>query len=204
VIVFTKTKLTASRLARQLVRDGVAADAIHGDKSQLERLQALDAFKQGRVAALIATDVAARGLDIESLPMVINYEIPHAAEDYVHRIGRTGRAGASGTAISLVSPEEEKYLADIEKLIKKEIAKERADLPRHSARPQRAPRGERGERAERHAYHAPAPKKPSHDPWFDKPYVPSISAPAAPVKKPEEPVGKPKAQIPALFVKRQG
>jgi superfamily II DNA/RNA helicase len=204
VIVFTKTKLTASRLAKQLVRDGVAADAIHGDKSQLERMQALDAFKQGRVAVLIATDVAARGLDIESLPMVINYEIPHAAEDYVHRIGRTGRAGASGTAISLVSPEEEKYLADIEKLIKQQITRERADLPQHSARPQRAPRSERGERAERsHAYHAPAPKKPSHDPWFDKPYVPSISAPAAPVKKPDEPAtGRPKPQIPALF-KRQ-
>ncbi len=201
VIVFTKTKLTASRLAKQLVRDGVAADAIHGDKTQLERMQALDAFKQGRVAVLIATDVAARGLDIESLPMVINYEIPHAAEDYVHRIGRTGRAGASGTAISLVSPEEEKYLADIEKLIKKEIAKERADLPRPAARPQRAPRAEHVERS--HGYHAPAPKKPAHDPWFDKPYVPSISAPAAPVKQPDEPVtGRPKPQIPALF-KRQ-
>ncbi len=120
-LVFTKTKLTASRLAKQLQREGVSADAIHGDKSQLERMQALDAFKQGKVAVLIATDVAARGLDIDSLPMVINYEIPHAAEDYVHRIGRTGRAGASGTAISLVSPEEEKYLVEIEKLIKTEI-----------------------------------------------------------------------------------
>jgi superfamily II DNA/RNA helicase len=199
-IVFTKTKLTASRLAKQLQREGVSADAIHGDKSQLERMQALDAFKQGKVAVLIATDVAARGLDIDSLPMVINYEIPHAAEDYVHRIGRTGRAGASGTAISLVSPEEEKYLVEIEKLIKTEIKKERADLPAHTARPQRAPRGEHAEH--RHEYHAPAPKKPSHDPWFDKPYVPSISAPAVPVKKPDEPAGKPKAQIPALF-KRQ-
>jgi superfamily II DNA/RNA helicase len=200
VIVFTKTKLTASRLAKQLQREGVAADAIHGDKTQLERMQALDAFKQGKVAVLIATDVAARGLDIESLPMVINYEIPHAAEDYVHRIGRTGRAGASGTAISLVSPEEEKYLVDIEKLIKTEIKKERADLPAHTARPQRAPRGEQ---AEPHRYHAPVPKKPAHDPWFDKPYVPSISAPAAPVKKPDEPAtGRPKQQIPALF-KRQ-
>jgi superfamily II DNA/RNA helicase len=200
VIVFTKTKLTASRLAKQLQREGVAADAIHGDKTQLERMQALDAFKQGKVAVLIATDVAARGLDIESLPMVINYEIPHAAEDYVHRIGRTGRAGASGTAISLVSPEEEKYLADIEKLIKTEIKKERADLPAHTARPQRAPRGEF---AEQHRYHAPVPKKPAHDPWFDKPYVPSISAPAAPVKKSDEPAtGRPKQQIPALF-KRQ-
>jgi superfamily II DNA/RNA helicase len=203
VIVFTKTKLTASRLAKQLQREGVSADAIHGDKTQLERMQALDAFKQGKVAVLIATDVAARGLDIESLPMVINYEIPHAAEDYVHRIGRTGRAGASGTAISLVSPEEEKYLAEIEKLIKTEIKKEKANLPEHAAKPQRAPRAEFAEHSR--GYHVPAPKRPAHDPWFDKPYVPSISAPAAPVKKPDEPVtGKPKAQIPALFVKRQG
>jgi superfamily II DNA/RNA helicase len=147
--------------------------------------------------------VAARGLDIESLPMVINYEIPHAAEDYVHRIGRTGRAGASGTAISLVSPEEEKYLVEIEKLIKTEIKKEKANLPEHAAKPQRTPRAEFAEHSR--GYHTPAPKKPSHDPWFDKPYVPSISAPAAPVKKHEEPVaGKPKTQIPALFIKRQG
>ncbi len=202
-IVFTKTKLTASRLAKQLQREGVSADAIHGDKTQLERMQALDAFKQGKVAVLIATDVAARGLDIDHLPMVINYEIPHAAEDYVHRIGRTGRAGASGTAISLVSPEEEKYLADIEKLIKTEIKKERADLPQQAVRPQRAPRAEQPERS--HEYHKPAPSKPHHDPWFDKPYVPSISAPAVPVKKAEEPaVSKPKAQIPALFMRRSG
>ncbi|WP_283743252.1 DEAD/DEAH box helicase [Sideroxydans sp. CL21] len=199
-IVFTKTKITASRLAKQLQREGVSADAIHGDKSQLERMQALDAFKQGKIAVLIATDVAARGLDIDSLPMVINYEIPHAAEDYVHRIGRTGRAGASGTAISLVSPEEEKYLADIEKLIKTEIKRERADFPEHAAKPHRAARAEPAERSREH--HAPAPKKPSHDPWFDKPYEPSTSAPA-PVKKPAEPAAsKPKAQIPALFVRR--
>jgi superfamily II DNA/RNA helicase len=147
--------------------------------------------------------VAARGLDIESLPMVINYEIPHAAEDYVHRIGRTGRAGASGTAISLVSPEEEKYLVDIEKLIKTEIKKERAVLPEHAAKPQRAPRADHPERS--HEYHKPALSKPNHDPWFDKPYVPSISAPAVPVKKHDEPaLSKPKAQIPALFMRRQG
>ncbi|HLY95975.1 MAG TPA: DEAD/DEAH box helicase, partial [Sideroxyarcus sp.] len=202
VIVFTKTKLTASHLARQLQREGVSADAIHGDKSQLERMQALDAFKQGKIAVLIATDVAARGLDIDSLPMVINYEIPHAAEDYVHRIGRTGRAGASGTAISLVSPEEEKYLVEIEKLIKTEIKKERAALPEHAARSHRTPRGEHAERSRER--HAPAPKKPSHDPWFDKPYEPSTSV-AAPVKKPDEPApGKPKKQIPALFVRKPG
>jgi ATP-dependent RNA helicase RhlE len=196
VIVFTKTKLTASRLAKQLQREGVSADAIHGDKSQLERMQALDAFKQGKVSVLIATDVAARGLDIDSLPMVINYEIPHAAEDYVHRIGRTGRAGASGTAISLVSPEEEKYLTEIEKLIKQNIPKEKAEMPEPSARPQRTPRSDQPERGR--GYHSPSPSKPSHDPWFDKPYVPSISA--APAQKPAEPaVSKPKAPIPALF-----
>ena len=210
VIVFTKTKLTASRLAHQLQREGVSADAIHGDKSQLERMQALDAFKQGRVAVLIATDVAARGLDIDHLPMVINYEIPHAAEDYVHRIGRTGRAGASGIAISLVSPEEEKYLAEIEKLIKTEIKKERAVLSAQPAKPQRSPstREARVERAGRtnhvQGYHTPVPRKPSHDPWFDQPYVPNISAPAVAVKKPDPPtLGKPKAQIPALFQRKK-
>ncbi|BBI99470.1 ATP-dependent RNA helicase RhlE [Ferrigenium kumadai] len=189
VIVFTKTKLTASRLARQLQREGVTADAIHGDKSQSERIQALDAFKQGKVTVLIATDVAARGLDIDSLPMVINYEIPHAAEDYVHRIGRTGRAGASGTAISLVAPDEERYLQDIEKLIKQQIKREPLPVLSKSR-----PRGEHRERE----YHRPPPQKPSHDPWFDKPYVPNITA-SAPLEKKEEPVSRQKAQIPALF-----
>ena len=127
----------------------MAADAIHGDKTQLERIKALDAFKQGTVTVLIGTDVAARGLDIDQLPMVINYEIPSAPEDYVHRIGRTGRAGASGKAISLVSPEEEKYLKEIEKLIKTEIEKETAVVP-HATRAGRGPRAEHHERS-----HAP-------------------------------------------------
>ncbi|MDE2310110.1 MAG: DEAD/DEAH box helicase [Betaproteobacteria bacterium] len=196
VLVFTKTKITASRLARQLQREGVSADAIHGDKSQLERIQALDAFKQGRVAVLIGTDVAARGLDIDQLPMVINYEIPSAPEDYVHRIGRTGRAGASGTAISLVSPEEEKYLKEIEKLIKHEIQKENAIAPHPAARAERAPRGEHHERS-----HV-APKKPSHDPWFDKPYEPTVSA-TTENKQPERPVSKPKKEVAAILVRRQ-
>ncbi len=121
VIVFTKTKITANRLSRALEREGIAADAIHGDKTQKERIAALDAFKADTVKVLVATDVAARGLDISDLPMVINYEIPSAPEDYVHRIGRTGRAGASGVAISLVSSDEEKYFVEIEKLIKKTI-----------------------------------------------------------------------------------
>ena len=133
-IVFTKTKITASRLSRSLAKVGIAADAIHGDKSQQERIKALDAFKSGAATVLVATDVAARGLDIDQLPMVINYEIPSAPEDYVHRIGRTGRAGALGVAISFVSPEEDKYLVEIEKLIKREIPKESIEIDRAGAR----------------------------------------------------------------------
>ena len=203
-LVFTKTKLTASHLAKQLQREGVAAGAIHGDKSQLERIQALDEFKQGKVAVLIATDVAARGLDIDQLPMVINYEMPSAAEDYVHRIGRTGRAGASGTAISLVSPAEERYLKEIEKLIKCEIPRQTAAVtpaPERARRPERAQLEEKTPRHEykEHSRTAPAatPTKPKHEAWFDKPYEPS--AIPAPVKQPEQAVSKPKAQVAALF-----
>ena len=203
VLVFTKTKITASHLAKQLQREGVSADAIHGDKSQLERMQALDAFKQGKVTVLIGTDVAARGLDIDQLPMVINYEIPSAPEDYVHRIGRTGRAGASGAAISLVSPEEEKYLKEIEKLIKHEIQRENAVVPQQAARAERAPRGEHHERQERNYTPRPAaPKKPSHDPWFDKPYEPSVSATATNNTQPERPAGKPKKEVAAILLRR--
>ena len=121
VLVFVGTKFGASRLSHYLQRQGVEADAIHGDKSQLQRTEALEAFKTGRTRVLVATDVAARGLDIDDLPHVINYELPHVAEDYVHRIGRTGRAGKKGHAISLVSPEEKQHLAEIEKLIKLKI-----------------------------------------------------------------------------------
>lgn len=121
VLVFTRTKQETGRLARELQKAGIAADAIHGDKSQLERIKALDAFKNGGISVLVATDVAARGIDIEELPHVINYEIPHVPEDYVHRIGRTGRAGKMGNAVSLVSSEEVGYLAEIEKLIKIQV-----------------------------------------------------------------------------------
>ncbi len=120
-IVFMRTKQGCSRLTRELQRAGIKADAIHGDKSQNERIKALDAFKTGETHALIATDVAARGIDIDELPYVINYELPHVPEDYVHRIGRTGRAGRRGNAISLVSAAEVSYLMEIEKLIKRPI-----------------------------------------------------------------------------------
>ena len=118
VLVFSNSKLGASRLARQLEQEGVKASAIHGDKSQAERMAALDAFKSGEIDVLVATDVAARGLDISDLPCVINFDLPYNAEDYVHRIGRTGRAGASGDAISLYSTKDERLLLDIEKMIK--------------------------------------------------------------------------------------
>jgi superfamily II DNA/RNA helicase len=121
VLVFTRTKIETNKLARELQRAGIAADSIHGDKSQLDRLKALEAFKNGTVLVLVATDVAARGLDIDDLPHVINYELPHTPEDYIHRIGRTGRAGKHGTAISLVSAHEVQYLVDIEKLIKIQV-----------------------------------------------------------------------------------
>ena len=117
VLVFTRTKHGANRLAEQLDREGITATAIHGNKSQPQRLKALAEFKQGKVRVLVATDIAARGLDIEALPHVVNFDLPHVAEDYVHRIGRTGRAGLSGEAISLVSPEERAELAAIEKLL---------------------------------------------------------------------------------------
>jgi ATP-dependent RNA helicase RhlE len=121
VLVFTRTKLTAGRLASQLNRFGVDAVAIHGDRTQPERERALAGFKSGEVPVLVATDVAARGLDIEALPVVINYELPHTPHDYVHRIGRTGRAGATGQAISLVAPDEEEYLRAVNRLLKKDL-----------------------------------------------------------------------------------
>lgn len=121
VLVFVRTKHGADRLAKQLIKDGIRCAALHGDKSQGARVRALDDFKAGRITALIATDIAARGLDIDQLPHVVNFDLPQVAEDYVHRIGRTGRAGADGQAISLVDPEEAYLLAAIEKLLKKAI-----------------------------------------------------------------------------------
>jgi len=124
VLVFTRTKHGANRLAKQLNQDGISADAIHGNKSQGARSKALRDFKSGNVRVLVATDIAARGLDIQKLPHVVNFELPHVSEDYVHRIGRTARAGQDGTAISLVCIDEQKLLRDIEKLLKRDIQKE--------------------------------------------------------------------------------
>jgi ATP-dependent RNA helicase RhlE len=121
VLVFTSTKLSANRLSRQLERDGFNCAALHSDKTQTERMQTLAAFKEGKVHVLVATDVASRGLDIEQLPHVVNFELPPNPEDYIHRIGRTGRAGVTGEAISLVSPDENDLFVGIEKMLRKSI-----------------------------------------------------------------------------------
>ncbi len=123
-LVFTRTKHGANRLAEQLSRDGIATAAIHGNKAQAQRVRALADFKAGRVAVLVATDIAARGLDIDALPHVVNYELPMVPEDYIHRIGRTGRAGAEGVAISLVCVDEAPLLHAIERLLRRPIAVE--------------------------------------------------------------------------------
>ena len=120
-LVFSRTKHGANNLVKRLSRDNISAAAIHGNKSQAQRTKALDAFKQNKVQVLVATDIAARGIDIDKLATVINFDLPHVPEDYVHRIGRTGRAGLSGVAISLVTNEDKKQLRDIERLIKNPI-----------------------------------------------------------------------------------
>jgi len=179
VLVFTGTKLGCNRLANELNKAGIHADAIHGDKTQQERIKALDAFKAGTIRVLVATDVAARGLDIEALPFVVNYDLPHNAEDYVHRIGRTGRAGALGEAISLVSEAETRYLKDIEKLIGSAIEPTivpgfepgAADVPAYQSRPPRQAERHGERQAERSTPRAkPAVRR---DALFDTPYVPS-------------------------------
>nr|WP_242615676.1 DEAD/DEAH box helicase [Sphaerotilus mobilis] len=185
-IVFVNSKLGAARLARSFERDGLRTAALHGDKSQDERLKALEAFKRGEVDLLVATDVAARGLDIADLPAVFNFDIPFNAEDYVHRIGRTGRAGASGLAVSLATRDDARLIADIEKLIKKKIDLEAIEL--EDDRPARRPRRREFDevpdaapmaRPVEAAAPAPAAYVPrpvrSHsrhnaDPFFDRPY----------------------------------
>ncbi len=195
VLVFTRTKLTAARVAKMLERDGIPSDAIHGDKTQQERMKALEAFKEGKITALVATDVAARGLDIDQLPLVVNYELPPNAEDYVHRIGRTGRAGASGEALSLVDGKEERLLKDIEKLLKREFPRERAIIApiAHASSSHRAAR-----------YSAPTHGKkttPEED-WFMRPYEPSpVTTKVEELTSVRE--DKPKKQIAALLSRPQ-
>jgi ATP-dependent RNA helicase RhlE len=137
-LVFTRTKHGANRLAEQLGRDGIAAAAIHGNRSQSQRVRALSDFKAGRVAILVATDLAARGIDIDALPHVVNFELPMVAEDYVHRIGRTARAGMDGDAVSLVCVDESKLLWQIESLLRMKIPNEIVEgfSPDRSIRPQ--------------------------------------------------------------------
>jgi ATP-dependent RNA helicase RhlE len=192
-LIFVNSKLGAARLARSFERDGLRTQALHGDKSQDERLKALAAFKSGEVDVLVATDVAARGLDIVDLPAVFNFDVPFNAEDYVHRIGRTGRAGASGLAITLVDRDDSRLVGDIERLIKRKFDIEAFELqddrPRRRAPPRReeaddrpAPREDVAPRvrSERPVYRALA-AMPS-DPIFDRPYEPPAAhADGAPV-----------------------
>ncbi|MBB3195154.1 DEAD/DEAH box helicase [Roseateles terrae] len=197
-IVFVNSKLGAARLARSFERDGLKTAALHGDKSQDERLKSLEAFKRGEVELLVATDVAARGLDIADLPAVFNFDVPFNAEDYVHRIGRTGRAGASGLAFTLVARSDARLVGEIEKLIKRKLEleplqmeddrsrrserRDREDRPDSrggEARREERPRREREDRRDE-AYssapmHRSQPRAP-YDPLFDKPYEASDRA----------------------------
>jgi len=182
--VFVNSKLGCARLARSLERDGLKTTALHGDKSQDERLKALAAFKAGEVDLLVATDVAARGLDIKDVPAVFNFDLPFNPEDYVHRIGRTGRAGASGLAVTFVSGSDGRLVADLEKLLKKKLEIEaieyEEDRPRSRINDGRRTWRERGETGDpRDALDAPrapretrAPRAPSapRDPFFEQPY----------------------------------
>jgi ATP-dependent RNA helicase RhlE len=133
VIVFTRTKHGANKVADNLSRSGVAAGAIHGNKSQSARQAALDDFRRGRSRVLVATDIAARGIDVEAVTHIVNYELPNVPETYVHRIGRTGRAGATGAALSFCDAAERAYLRDIERLVRKPIAVIASPLPQTKA-----------------------------------------------------------------------
>lgn len=199
VLIFSNTKAGASRLARQLVKRGFKTSAIHGDKTQAERMAVLEAFKEGDIAVLVATDVAARGLHIEELPCVINFDLPFVAEDYVHRIGRTGRAGATGEAISLCSEKDEKLLGEIEKLIRKKLPLR--TLPILGLNREGFAKTEtavNGKRLERSPYKSVGLEKKSQDPWFDKPYVPE--EPSKEEKLPEKPVSRlPKKPLAVLL-----
>jgi len=227
VLVFVGTKFGASRLAHYLERQGINATAIHGDKSQQQRTEALEAFKNGTVRVLVATDVAARGLDIDDLPHVINYELPHVPEDYVHRIGRTGRAGKEGDATSLVCAEERGKLAEIEKLIKRQIEQVviegyepeaefygemgkgrrrggKKDEPRREKESgHREPREKRTrrdeERREPRRVEPAKPKLPKLDFDPSKPYEPKAGAGDTAPPEPKRSHHRPKRPVPALL-----
>ncbi len=177
-IVFVNSKLGAARLARSFERDGLRTAALHGDKSQDERLKSLASFKGGEVDLLVATDVAARGLDIVDLPAVFNFDVPFNAEDYIHRIGRTGRAGASGLAVTLVTRDDARLVSDIEKLIKTKVEIEPLEFD--DERPRRLPRRERDDDRPQSRSQAPArtqePPRAARDPLFDRPYEPAAAA----------------------------
>jgi ATP-dependent RNA helicase RhlE len=194
VLVFTATRIGANRLAHQLRLDHIHADAIHGDKTQAEREVALADFKAGKTAVLVATDVASRGLDIEGLPQVINFDVPHSPEDYVHRIGRTGRAGLTGEAISLVAPEDMESLGAIERLIRKRIDRVLVPGFQPSGATVATLMGDQPTRRSPPAVRRDRPVKPPADPIFSKPYEPGTAPPAAP--KPEAPRESPKRKQP--------
>ena len=199
--VFVNSKLGCARLARSLEKEGLKTTALHGDKSQDERLKALEAFKSGEVDLLVCTDVAARGLDIKDVPAVFNFDVPFNAEDYVHRIGRTGRAGASGLAVSFVASSDQRLVTDIEKLIKTKIELEPMVFDEDQAPAGRindgrrmyrdpgdasagefAPPERREPREFRERREAPPRRQNAapRDPFFDQPYEPAASANAQP------------------------
>ena len=174
-IIFTNSRLGCAKLSRALERDGIKAGAIHGDKSQCERTPTLDAFNSGAIEALVATDVAARGLDIPDMPCVINHELPYNAEDFIHRIGRTGRAGSTGDAIALVDASEKRLLDDIEKLMKRKL-----DI---KPLPEGAPSQSRPSSSGHSSSSTPAKMS---DPFFYKPYEPTAIPQSAESAKPEQ------------------
>ena len=224
--VFVNSKLGCARLARSLEREGMKTTALHGDKSQDERLKALEAFKKGEVDLLVATDVAARGLDIKDVPAVFNFDVPFNAEDYIHRIGRTGRAGASGLAVTFVSNSDGRLVADLEKLLKKKLEIEaieyEEDKPRGRINDGRRAWREAGELGDpRDVLDAPPPPErerersarpqrefrapvASRDPFFDQPYQPPATDAAPAWESGPRPSKlsaniKPKRNVAALF-----
>lgn len=192
-IIFANSRVNTSRLAKTLEREGFATSALHGDKTQDERTKALDAFKNNEIRLLVATDVAARGLDVADLPLVFNYDLPFHAEDYIHRIGRTGRAGSAGVAISFVEPSQKKMLAEIEKLVKKKFSVEQIQVSENYSYEHRHKDGKYDDKKQSHARRDEGmvayrerrerkyreddpnvsyalPRNMRYDPLFDRPY----------------------------------